>query len=292
MSFSRNTLWLAALCCSAATAQAPYSLPFQLRPAAAGNAVRLDTAIAMVQGVDGASGSTVASMLLVSYQLAPSFAPLMRLGFVSSAPPGGTGGQALVNPALGGTYALKLSEQMRLAFFLGLAFPLGMGGGDFGDPSLAAVSRSGVLARSAMDNAMFAVNDFTVFPGVGFAYVSGGLTAQVEVTVLQLTRVRGERVQKDSSKTNFTSGLHLGYFVHPSVSVGGELRYQRWLSTPSLVTTPDTRDNLTAAAGVRGHFKLGQSTWLRPALAVAMPLDDPMRAQGYRIVQLDLPVAF
>ena len=39
---------------------------------------------------------------------------------------------------------------------------------------------------------MFAVNYLAIFPGVDLAYVSAGLTVQGEVTLFQLTRVRGD----------------------------------------------------------------------------------------------------
>src|SRR5580765_6130552 len=42
----------------------PYSIPWQLRPVAAANVVRSDTAVAFYDNGAGASGSTVATMLL------------------------------------------------------------------------------------------------------------------------------------------------------------------------------------------------------------------------------------
>ena len=63
----------------------------------------------------------------------------------------------------------------------------------------------------------------------------GGFTAQVEATLLQLTRVKGDKrppglpKNPDKSKTNFTMGVHVGYFIMPMLSVGGEIRHQRWL---------------------------------------------------------------
>jgi hypothetical protein len=277
---------------SQAATPAPYSLPWQLRPTAAINVVRSDTALALSQPVEGGQGVTVASMLLASYKVTPKFAPFVRLGAVHNNPASGPSASSFVNPALGGTYALALNDSLRLALFLGLTLPVGMSGGNEPDAAVAAATRSGVMARSAMDNAMFAVNDFTVFPGVGLSYTASGFTAQVEATVLQLTRVRGEAVQPDRSRTNFTSGLHLGYFVLPVMSLGGEVRYQRWLSTPASVTSPELRDNLTVAVGPRFHIKLKDGPTLRPGLAYAFALDAPMSKLKYSIVQLDIPVAF
>ncbi len=274
---------------AAPAAVAQYSVPWQLRPSAALNVVRTDTSVAFYEpGAEDAV--TVASLLLASYRVTPQFAPMVRLGVVHDTL--GDDGTSFINPVVGGTYQLQLNPEMRLAFFLGLTVPVGMGGGDTPDAAQARASRSGILARSAMDNAMFAVNDFTVFPGVGFSWIKGRFSVQAEATVLQLTRVRGEAVQADSSRTNFTSGLHVGAFIVPQLSVGAELRYQRWLSTPVAVeANPALRDTLTLAAGPRGHFKVGGVT-LRPGLSFTLGLDDPMDAQSYRVVQLDVPINF
>jgi hypothetical protein len=315
---------IALLCCSLyalcpastlaqATAEAPppaptpppYSIPWQLRPAAAATVLRSDTAFAFYENpVSGESGSTVASMLLGSYKLTPELAPLVRLGVVSNSPPAGTAtmtGAAIgsafnfLNPVLGATYLIKPAPDLRLALFLGVTVPIGGGGGDKPDPANALANNAGVLARSAMDNAMFAVNYFTVIPGLDFAYVSHGFTAQVEVTLLELLRVRGGGIPaNDSTRTNLTAGLHLGYFFIPQLSIGAELRHQRWLSTPTPIKVArDTlRDNSTIAIGIRGHFKLSDTIWMRPGIAYTRGLDDPMDAQKYNIVQLDVPVLF
>lgn len=271
--------------------------------------VRSDTAFAFYKNpANDKSGSTVASMLLASYKVTDELAPMVRIGVVSNSPPAATApapnpksGFGFLNPVLGATYGLKLSPDLKLAFFLGLTIPIGSGGGDDPDPGrFLARGGPGIYARSAMDNAMFAVNDFTVFPGIDFAYVSHGFTAQVEATVFQLTRVRAKSApapftNPDASRTNFTTGIHLGYFFIPMLSVGVELRHQRWLSTPTAIkndTTDTLRDTTTVAFGPRLHFKLGETMWLRPGIALALPLDDPMKKAGYKVVQLDVPFAF
>jgi hypothetical protein len=93
--------------------------------------------------------------------------------------------------------------------------------------------------------------------------------------------------------------LHVGYFIVPMLSLGAEIRHQRWLSTPKAVeldeasaTPQGSRDTTTWAVGPRGHFKLSDSVWFRPGVAFAMPLDNPMKKAKYKIVQLDLPIAF
>lgn len=274
----------------------PYSLPFALRPTGVANIVRSDTALGLYEDpASGESGSTLVSLLLASYKVTDELAPLIRVGVVSHSPPDpAPSGFGFLNPVLGLTYAPKLGPNLRLAPFFGVALPLGSGGGESPEPEQVAARNAGIPVRSAMDNAMFAVNDLVLFPGIGFAYVADGFTAQVEVTVLQLTRLRGnDTVQPDSSRTNFTSGVHLGYFFVPQFSFGVELRHQRWLSTPVAVEANDAlRDNTTFAFGPRVHLKLSDTMWLRPAIAFAMPLDEPMTNADYKIIQLDLPFSY
>jgi len=274
---------------------APYSLPWQLRPVVAASVVRSDTASAFFEdAASGNHGTTTATTLLASYKVAEGFAPLARIGAVNYAPPTGPSKTVFVNPVVGGTYAIAPAKNLRVAFFLGFALPLGQGGGDSPDPATAAAVAAGVLARSAMDNAMFAVNYFTTFPGVGVAYVGHGLTVQAEATVLELVRARGEKAKSsaDGARTNFTSGLHVGYFVVPMLSLGAELRYQRWLANDSVPSDAPTRDTLTFALGPRLHVQLADKIWFRPGLAYARGIDDPMSNQSYNVVQLDLPAAF
>lgn len=281
----------------------PYSLPWQLRPAAIASVLRSDTAFAFYKNpTSGKSASTVASMLLGSFKVTPEFAPLVRLGVVSNDPPDGMKflgkdskqHASFINPLIGGTYLFKLSPDWRLAAFLGMTIPVGDGGGDSPGASTALANSAGIAARSAMDNAMFAVDYFTVLPGVDLAFVKYGLTVQLEATLLRLWRVRStEMLMPDDSRTNLTGGVHVGYFLIPQLSLGADLRHQRWLSTPKAVTTnPAARDTTTFAVGLRAHIKLSETAWLRPGIAYAKALDKPLTSSKYNIVQLDVPVSF
>jgi hypothetical protein len=286
----------------------PYSLPWQLRSVIPANVVRSDTAIGFYQGPTTRGGTAAVSTLLASYKVIPELAPLVRLGLVSNAPPTDKSARNdFLNPVIGALFGPKIHENLKLGLFLGFALPFGTAGGDDPHPQSAFATNAGIATRSAMDNAMFAANYFTVFPGVGFAYVGHGFTAQVEATVLQLTKTRGpdtvtmggKSYEADESNTNFTMGLHAGYFVIPALSFGAELRHQRWLSTPLAVELDKTgtlRDTTTMAVGPRAHVKLGEKMWLRPGIAFAFPLDNPM-ANGkayshYKIVQIDVPFVF
>jgi hypothetical protein len=95
-----------------------------------------------------------------------------------------------------------------------------------------------------------------------------------------------------------TMGLHAGYFFIPQLSAGLELRHQRWVSTPAPVKAAaaagdkSPRDTSTVAIGPRAHFKLGETTWLRPGVSVSLPLDAPMTRADYVIAQIDVPFVF
>jgi hypothetical protein len=258
--------------------------------------VRLDTSLAFYEDPKTHhSGTTLAPMLLASYRLNEHFSPLVRLGMVTNFAPTDRSATALLNPALGGIYAVKLAPEVRLAFFLGVTLPIGTGGGDTPNADRKLARNAGILARSAMDNAMFAVNDLTIFPGIDLAYVRSGFTAQVEATLLQLTRVRGAKDQPDAARTNFTAGIHLGYFFIPQLSAAVELRHQRWLSTPKAVAADKSgslRDTTTLAFGPRVHLQLSKSLWLRPSVTLSLGLDDPMKKSRYKVLQLDLPLNY
>jgi len=200
-----------------ASAPALYSVPFQLRPAAAATVARLDSSLAFYDDPQQSDrrGQALVSTLLLSYKLTDHIAPMLRVGLVENDGPvarGRSSSIGFLNPVIGANYVFKPLPDTRVALFLGAALPLGSGGGDAPDADQLLARTVGVFAHSCLDNAMFAVNDFVIFPGVDVAYVSGRFTAQVEATVLQLTRVRGKHNQPDASRTNFTSGLHLGYF--------------------------------------------------------------------------------
>jgi hypothetical protein len=269
----------------------PYSLPWQLRPVGVATIVRSDSTVAFYDGAPGTSGSTVATTLLGSYKVTPNLAPLVRLGYVQNTSPGAApDGQSFINPIVGVTYARPVGP-IRVAAFIGGTIPIGQGStGTAANSGAVGANAAGIQARSGMDNAMFAVNYFTMLGGIDAAYVAHGFTAQIEATVLQLTRVRTS--SGDTSRTNGTAGLHLGYFVIPQLSLGGELRYQRWLSDAAPVRANSAnRDTLTVAVGPRAHFKLGK-TWFRPGISYARGLDKPLTTSNYNMMQVDLPFAF
>jgi hypothetical protein len=272
----------------------PYSVPWLLRPVTAATVVRLDETVAFsTDPATGADTDTAVTSLIATWKLTPRWVPVFRQSWVrrgvSSGVPGT--GSAFSNPLLGVSYVRPLRGRWRMAAFLSSTVPAGGGGGDTPDAAQAAAIAAAAPARSAMDNALFAVNYWTLIGGLGVARVSPRLTLQAEATVLQLDRVRGPRSQ-DGHRTNFTAGLHAGRFLMPRVSIGAELRLQRWMSDAAPVRADGrAREQATFAFGARAHLRMGRH-WLRPGLSYTRALDAPMKARGYDIVQLDVPFAF
>jgi hypothetical protein len=269
---------------------APVSMPWSLRSVAPANVVRSDSSAATYVDKAGNPGSTGVSFLYASQKLTPYLAPWVKVGVVGSNPPGGATAMSFVNPALGLNGYLPAKGSFRGAASFGLALPIAMGGGNSPDPALAAATKAGVIARSSMDNAMFAMNDTVLFPGVDVAFVRWGLTLQAEATVLFLIRSRGEAVQPDAFKMNLTSGVHAGYALTRWLSLGTDFRYQRWLVPPKSVTAA-TLSQASLAIGPRFDFQVG-AVRLRPGLSYAFGFDAPMSTSKYNVVQLDVPVVF
>jgi hypothetical protein len=283
---------------------AQYSLPFQLRSVMASTLVRSDTSFAAYENAKSQGGFAVVSELLGSYRVpgtGPSpgtgLSPFAKLTVVNDSAPGSaTGGFAFVNPLLGATYGLSFGGGFRASGWLGFTVPVGMGGGNSPDKGALDARTVGPIVRADMENSIFAVNDFAVIPGIDLAYVNHRFTAQAEATLFQLWRVRGSGSQPEASKTNLTAGFHAGYFVLDVLSLGAEIRYQRWLNAPITVDQykPGTSfDMVSLGVGPRLHFHVAGDVWVRPGVAYSRGFDHPMTSPGnYNVVQLDVPVMF
>jgi hypothetical protein len=259
------------------------------------NTIRLDTSAAFWKNGALGSGDTEVVGLIASRRLSSRLALLGRVSFIDNNPPSRgseRAGTAVSNPLLGATFLRTRPGGVRQSLFVAATAPIGSGGGDSPQAAKTAALSRAIATRSAMDNAMFAVNYFSLIGGASLARVTRGATVQAEVTVLQLFRVRGPETQ-DQRRTNFTAGLHLGRSFRPVFSAGAELRYQRWLTDAAPVrANPKARETVTFAFGPRFHFKLGGTKWIRPGFSFTFPLDEPLKGQSYRILQVDVPISF
>ena len=270
----------------------PYPSLFMMGSPTPGTGVKADATLATFSK-DGNPG--LASVFLVSggYKITDSFGVRLRLGVDRVAVDGADTKVGFLNPDIGAVYAWRLGRWLRLGVGLTLRLPLGSGGGNDGDPDLVAAHKSASLARSSMEGSMYSVNDFSTGYTVNFAYVGHGLTAQAQSSIFTSFRARGDEVQSDTFKASWTQYVGLGYFIIPALSIGTELRYQRYVSTPSSVEKdPSARQNLTVAGGLRAHFKVSDSVSIKPGASYAHGLVGPVSTGDYNMFELDLPVSF
>ncbi|MBI2394914.1 MAG: hypothetical protein HYV09_35420 [Deltaproteobacteria bacterium] len=284
-----------------AVKKAGYALPYAMRPAIAPNLARIDANYLALKG-----STAFSSLLTGGYKPIASIPDLgfyARAGVVGTSMDGLPGsGTAVTNPLFFALYTPEIAPKVRLPIFAGVTAPIGSGGGNSPDPKVRNALATGIYARQAMDNALFATNYLTPTVGAGIAFIDKGLTVQAEVTVLQLMRVRGDKIDGDKSRTNFTSGVNVGYLVlPPHLTISAELHYQRWLSTPKAVEADEARpadvrlglrDQLTVGGGLRANIPLDAKILMRPGIAYFRGLDDPMAKNRYSIIQIDVPIAF
>lgn len=284
-----------------AEARANYALPWTMRPAIAPNLLRIESSIGIRN--DGVAAVT---LLTGGYAVLPT-----KLGFyarfgvtnsVLSTPNApatnniATG--AVTNPLLMALFTPELTKGLRLTVFGAATIPVGTGGGNT-PPALTASSiATGIPTRSAMDNALFAVNYFTPILGLGAAYMRWGFTFQAEATVLQLIRVRGEnhRSATDDMRTNFTVGASVGYLIHRYVTASAEFHYQHWLSAPNLLNpptgTPPSVNQASFEVGVRGNWPISRTVLARPGLSFGMGFNGAMADREYKVIHVDFPITF
>lgn len=270
-----------------------YSMPWMMRPVSAGNVLRLDTVLSFAKTTD-----TQPILFLGSYKVRPNLAAIVRFGMIRNDPMNAEPTTAFVNPALGVLYAIPVSKYVKASLFAATTIPIGQGGGNSPNAARRAANLSGIFARASMDNALFQINYMTPIVGADIAYIRDDVTLQLEATLLELIRVRGEEQDKDSARTNLVFAAHFGYFPIPQLSLGGELRYQYWASHATIEgkNNPDLIDNWTLGFGPRAHIKLKDKMWLRPGVSLTMGLDLPggfgSKGSEHKLVQIDLPFFF
>lgn len=279
---------------------APYVPPWLLRPMVAIHVARWDNSLALYENpTTGLVGATYVSSFFGGYKIPGTGGPtegaqlVARLTVAYDNPPQAQSAAIFANPVFGGAYARRLPRGFRLHTALSFTLPVGMGGGDTPNAAEAAVRAKAQLARFAMDNSVFAVNDLAIIPGAAVAWVDRGWTVQAEATLFLLPRVRGAASQKEAFKVNFTTGLFAGHFLVPKyLSLGIEFHYQRYFLGPnSIKTAPATVDNASLAGGVRFHVPVGKH-WLRCGVSYGGGLDAPLTAGHYSVAQLDCPFVF
>ncbi len=279
---------------------APYALPWQLRPMAIANVLRLDATPSTYRDKNDQKGFVTTSVLTGSRALTKEVMAVVRLTAIVNRPFDSTADASnLANPAFGLVRVSKLNPQLKLGLFLGVTAPVGSGGSSKPNKFRQAANPVGAMSRAGMDNTLFAVNYTALIPGVGLAYNAHKLTVQGEATLFALARVRGSGVDKDAFRLNSTAGLSLGYTFAPSIAAIAELHYQRWLINDTVDAAAEpARQNLSVMAGPRFTIKTSQLT-LRPGIALGVGLAGAIANNSYTspihsvtTVFVDVPVIF
>lgn len=276
----------------------PYALPWTMRPAIAPTLLRVESSIGFRN-----DGVAAATLFTGGYAIVPTklgvYARWGVTNSVLSTPNAPATHQiptgAATNPLLMALYTPELTKGLRLSVFAAATIPIGTGGGNTPQPLTASSIATGIPTRSSMDNALFAVNYFTPIAGLGLAFLRWGFTFQVEATVLQLIRVRGEahRSASDEFRTNFTVGASVGYWLHRYLTASAELHYQHWLSAPNLLATPNTHAGQASfEVGLRTNLPLSRTVLARPGLSFGMGIGGAMADRDYKVLHLDVPFTF
>jgi hypothetical protein len=269
-----------------------YTSPFQLRGMFPKTGLRLDTTVGRFQVPAGDARITVL-FFSGQWHVAEPVALQVRWGINTNQTGGDTSRAGVTNPTIGVLGGVPVGRDFRFATSFAVGVPVATGGGDNPDPNQVALQRQGALVRSALDNTSFALNDVGLPAGASFAFVKMGITAQIDATITPSIRVKARATQSDSYKVNSTYGFFLGYAFVSEFSLGAELRYQRYITTPAAVERdPSARENLTVAGGARFSFEVRDSIWIRPAISYGSGLRGPVEQQGFHMVQIDVPVSF
>lgn len=131
------------------------------------------------------------------------------------------------------------------------------------------------------------------------AWIHEGLTIQLDLTLLYAIGSRAPVRERYDDSTNFVGQLWVGYAALPWLTLGAELRHQRFVDAPAPIRGADAAmpDGPTQAyqtslaGGVRLRIPLGSVTLLLAA-SYARGLDGWMWAHDDNVFQLDLPFAF
>ncbi len=268
-----------------------YSAPFQLRPAVAGNIVRIDNSLMLAD-----SGLGHATTITVAYKVWDELAPLARLGLMTASPddPMAEGGVAFVNPLLGALYTPKLGSMLRVAPFVAIGLPwLSGGGGDSPSAGAALATQLGNQSRNMFEGAMALVNYLPIVTGCDVALIHAGVTLQASVTVIQYLQARGPETTPTGTDVpgyllNSFWMLFAGYAIVPMLSVGLEARHQQWLHHDGIATDAPNRNQTSIGGGVRLRVKLDDAHTIPIGLAYSRGVDDPLGAAHASNLWLDV----
>ena len=270
-----------------------YSLPFQLRSAAPKTGVRLDTIVAPYE-FEGSHALEAVVLASTQIRLLEHLFVTARWGFDDNRIGNGARNRTgITNPSFGVSVPVALGPMFRFAASTSIAIPISTGGGENPDPDAVLLQRQAALARAAMENGTFLLNEVAVPTGLSLAFITGGFTAQIDWTVISSGRVKGPANGHDGARINTTMGAFLGYYVIPELSLGTEFRYQYFIIAPAAVSNGmQSRENMSAGLGARLDLELSDTMRARPGICYSVGLAGQLAEQSFKMVQFDIPIVF
>lgn len=152
-------------------------------------------------------------------------------------------------------------------------------------------------AVSTLRGAGPSVNYVVFGPTGSITYAMSHVSATATSTLAQFVRVRGEHIEKDALRTQYSGTISAGLSPFADVSktpiaAFTELRYRIWLTdVASARSDPRARDHLAAAVGFRVRVPLGGAVG-SAAFAYSTALDAPLADFGFRTIEADAQIAF
>ena len=230
--------------------------------------------------------STLLMVLSGSYDFTAWLSSFVRLGWVRNAPSNAEAASGIANPALGFTGQVPFGKHVKVGGVAGATLPLGSGGGNTPHPAALKAWVSSV----DWGGAMFAVDHVDVFGGLKASYSLDRFTLQVESTLHQLGRVRGEAVDPIGAAATVTgSQATASCAILPALSLSSGLAETRFWNTPKAIRdSPDSRVDYFFIVGASLDLRLARGIGFTPGLLYARALDLPLRAEKFQVVELDL----
>ncbi len=230
--------------------------------------------------------STLLMVLSAAYEWTHWLSTFARVGWAHNAPSNEASGSAFANPAAGVSSQIELGKHVKVGGLAGITVPVGSGAGN--TPNTAALK----AWTNSVDwgGAMFAVDHVDVFGGLRASYTASRLTLQIESTVHQLVRVRGEASDPIGDAATVTGSQATALVALPhDVSVSTGLAETRFWNTPKCIQdSAESRRDYFVVAGVSLELKLAKGVAFTPGVLYARALDLPLTRETFQVIEVDL----
>jgi hypothetical protein len=241
---------------------------------------------------DAPSQTTAITILSAGRDLSRSLTLFGRLGLVGDGFDRELRAWGVANPTLGATVRVRRAGRVRVSFVLASTLPVGSGGGDA--PARPSALRA-MLNGTDWGGPMFGPNHLDVSEGIRLSATAARWTLRARSTLHPAVRVRGAATDQLGPRVIFaSSGLTASYAPASRVSVFADLAETRFLNEPVFLrgSDPGARADHYGALGVSMDLDLGGVRRLSPTLSVARAVDAPKNRRHFRLVEIEIQIAF